>query len=53
MSRAISTIVDNGNTREAKIQGKRKKRRRASERIQRSGCLLHQFIGITNRDCQV
>ena len=57
MSTAISTIVDNGETREVKIQVRSKegvkKKRRASERIHSSGRLLHQFTGITNRDCQV
>jgi hypothetical protein len=37
MSRTISTIVDNGDTPEAKIHGKRKKKKRASERIRSRG----------------
>jgi hypothetical protein len=38
MSRTISTIVDNGDTPEAKIHGKRKKKkRRARERIRSRG----------------
>jgi hypothetical protein len=35
MSRAISTIVVSGDTREAKIQGKRKGKRSANEGIQK------------------